>query len=188
MPRCGDDVTGSSSQDGQCLRARTELLCFLWLQPIAAQISGEDVFRSVLSDKPLTFVSYARLSNAGFSAAEVDALVAESQAEAPGDQLVTRGKDQASLQVHNMLLKFAVEKYLQPYLTRIGPPIGEWFEEDYLLRYLGERLDSSRCSFPAPFLDNGLVTALLHKSARQMPAMPNSSFIQILCRTFRPDS
>lgn len=126
------------------LRNRAELICFLCLQPIMQQTSSGELVRAILADQPIAEISYARLEKEGFSRAAIDTLLVESQTQAPGDQLITCGKNLDSLQVHNMLLKYAVQKYLQASLRRIGAPIGEWFEEDYLLRYLEERLDKSR--------------------------------------------
>lgn len=126
------------------LKSRAELLCFLWLRSMDGQRDLGELVQTILKDLPLATVPRARLESAGFSATEVNTLLAESQTQAPGDQLLSQGSDLECVQVHSMNLKFAVQKYLQPFLRRIGSPIGEWFEEDYLLRYLSDRLDATR--------------------------------------------
>jgi len=126
------------------LRGSAELLCFLWLQLIEHQRGIEETAQAIFEDQPLATISYARLEDSGFDATEVNTLLAESQAQAPGDQFLTHGNGHKELQVHNMLLKFVLQKYLQSFLKRIGSSRGEWFEKNYLLRYLQERLDDSR--------------------------------------------
>jgi hypothetical protein len=126
------------------LRSRAELLSFLWLRSIENQRDLGQVAQTILTDLPLTTVPLARLESAGFSATEVNTLLVESQEQALGDQLLTQGRDLECVHIHSMNPKFAVQKYLQPFLRRIGSPIGEWFEKDYLLRYLRDKLDETR--------------------------------------------
>jgi hypothetical protein len=126
------------------LWARAELLCFIWLNPLATPWDVGDFSRVVLDDRPLGSISREHLQQAGFNDAEVDALMIESAAQPPGDQFITQTDDTGDLHVHNLNLKFAVQRYVRPLFDRIGSPVGQWFERDYILQYLQERLESSR--------------------------------------------
>lgn len=124
------------------LRSRAELICFVWLQSLAN--GRENLLKAILAGQPIGVVSYGRLEEAGFNASEVDELLAESMAEGPGDQFVTPGDAPGTLNIQNMLLKYAFQKYVRPKLLLIGSPLGKWFEKEYVQRYLQERLDHSR--------------------------------------------
>ncbi|MGG1950232.1 hypothetical protein [Ralstonia solanacearum] len=135
--------TGSGTAVSK-LWARAELLCFIWVHHLAALRDVGDFLETVLEDRPLASISREHLRRAGFGDAEVDALLAESAAQPPGDQLITQADDPLQLHVHNLNLKFAVQRYVRPQLNEIGSTIGHWFERDYLLQYIQDRLDSSR--------------------------------------------
>lgn len=136
--------TGSGAAVSK-LWARAELLCFVWVHHLAAlRDVGGDFLQAVLEDRPLASISREHLRQAGFGDAEVDALLAESAAQPPDDQLITQADDPRQLHVHNLNLKFAVQRYVRPQFDEIGSPIGNWFERDYLLQYIQDRLDGSR--------------------------------------------
>lgn len=126
------------------LRERAELLCFVWLHPCADRWDVGDFSHVVLEDRPLASISREHLRQAGFGNAEVDALLAESAAQPPGDQFITQSNDPRHLHIHNLNLKFTVQRYVQPQFSKIGWPIGHWFERDYILQYIQDRLDSAR--------------------------------------------
>ncbi|MGA4332473.1 hypothetical protein ACI2U6_17275 [Ralstonia nicotianae] len=126
------------------LWARAELLCFVWLQFIATRWGLDDFSHVILEDRPLSSISRELLRQAGFGNAEVDALLVESAAHPPGDQLITQADDPEYLHVHNLNLKFAVQRYVRSHIDEIGSPIGRWFERDYVLQYIRDRLDGSR--------------------------------------------
>lgn len=126
------------------LWARAELLGFIWLRPLVTRWNVGDFSRAVLEERPLASVSRDQLRKAGFGDAEVDALLDESAAQSPGDQFITQADDPRHLHVHNLNLKFAVQRYVRPLFSQIGPSIGRWFERDYILQYLQDRLESLR--------------------------------------------
>lgn len=126
------------------LRARAELLCFVWLHPLAGRWDVDDFSHVVLEDRPLASISREHLRQAGFGNVEVDALLAESAAQPPGDQFITQSDDPRHLHIHNLNLKFTVQRYGQSQFSEIGSPIGHWFERDYILQYIQDRLDSAR--------------------------------------------
>lgn len=126
------------------LWARAELLCFVWLHPLATRWDVGNFSRVVLEDRPLASISREHLRRAGFGNAEIDALLDESAAQIPGDQFITQADDSRHLHVHNLNLKFAVQRYVRPLFSQIGPPVGHWFERDYILQYLQDRLEGSR--------------------------------------------
>lgn len=126
------------------LWARAELLCFVWLHPLATRWSVGDFSHVVLEDRPLASISREHLRQAGFGNAEIDALLVESAAQPPGDQFITQADDPEHLHIHNLNLKFAVQRYVRSQFGEIGSPIGHWFERDYILQYIQDRLESSR--------------------------------------------
>lgn len=134
--------------------ARAELLCLVYLQSLGARMDAGDFPNVVLEDRPLASISREDLQRAGFHNAEVDALLEESAAQPPGDQLVTQADDARHLLVHNLNLKFAVQRYMGALFSRIGDPIGDWFERDYILQYLQERLEPSRHMVWSRFKDD----------------------------------
>ncbi|RQS17989.1 hypothetical protein DIE03_36660 [Burkholderia sp. Bp8992] len=126
------------------LRARAELLCFVWLHPLAARWDIDNFSHVVLEDRPLASISREQLQQAGFGNVELEALLAESAAQPPGDRFITQADDPRHLYIHNLNLKFSVQRYVQSQFSEIGSPIGKWFERDYILQYIQDRLDSSR--------------------------------------------
>ncbi|WP_157685263.1 hypothetical protein [Robbsia andropogonis] len=126
------------------LWARAELLCFIWLQPLAKRWDTDDFSNTLLEDLPLATISRERLRQAGFTNEEVDTLLAESAAQPPGDQFITQADNPQQLHIHNLNLKFAVQRYVRPLFDKIGQSIGHWFERDYILQYAQDRLESSR--------------------------------------------
>ncbi|WP_147310661.1 hypothetical protein [Cupriavidus taiwanensis] len=126
------------------LWARAELLCFVWLHSLAALWDVDDFSHIVLEDCPLASITRKDLLNAGFDDAEVDALLDESSVQPAGDQFITQADYPGHLRVHNLNLKFAVQRYVRPQISEIGPPIGHWFERDYIFQYIQDRLDRSR--------------------------------------------
>lgn len=126
------------------LWARAELLCFIWLRHLTRQWDLDSFSDAVLEDRPLASISRGQLRQAGFANEELDALLAESAAQPPGDQFITQADDPQQLHVHNLNLKFAVQCYVRPLFDKIGGPIGHWFERDYILQYIQDQLESSR--------------------------------------------
>ncbi|WP_147732700.1 hypothetical protein [Burkholderia pseudomallei] len=126
------------------LWARAELLCFIGLHSLATRQSVNDFSQVVLEERPLASISRERLRQAGFDNAEIDSLLIDSVAQPPGDQFITQSDDPEHLHVHNLNLKFAMQRYMRLQFREIGSPIGHWFERDYILQYIQDRLDSSR--------------------------------------------
>lgn len=126
------------------LRNRVEILCFVWLHPIAEQSRRDGLMRAILDGTALSSISYEQLKDAGFSDHEIDLLIDDSLAQPTGDRLLTIGSNSGDLRIHNLNLKFTIQKYVQRYLTPIHASVGSWFEAGYIFRYMKERLDNSR--------------------------------------------
>jgi hypothetical protein len=123
--------------------SRARLICYLSLRFLEEHTNEEDLAkRSVWGGFFPTRLTADELYRVGFPSDDIRYVLSTSECAAPGEALLKREAD-GSLSMGDLNLKYALVAYSK-WFFESNTPYGDWFEKDYVVRYLRTRLDSSR--------------------------------------------
>lgn len=127
----------------QQVAERMGIVLYIYLSTVEKQIAqgknaDEQLFNTMLSIE----IAEGEIAQAGFSREILEALLAESNQQPVGDQLLRRA-GAGNLQVGNLSLKYALRKYCHANLSSMDFR-GDWFEQDYIANYIRDRVPPDR--------------------------------------------
>lgn len=122
---------------------RCRLILYIYLNAVEQQIVSGQMNEMLLFNTMLPIhVLEEDIYKAGFSKNALHALLQESEQQAVGDRFL-ENVGAGRLQVGNLTLKYVLHKYCHADLSAMKFR-GVWFEQDYIVNYIRDRVSSER--------------------------------------------